>query len=51
MASIGTRLFSFFKGKFVGNDQFGNRYYENRSADQYGKRNRWVIYKGIADLL
>ncbi len=49
MASIGTRLFSFFKGKFVGNDQFGNRYYENRSADQYGKRNRWVIYKGIAE--
>lgn len=49
MANIGTKLYSFFNGKHVGTDQFGNRYYENRRKNHYGKHNRWVIYKGIAE--
>ncbi len=49
MATIGTLLFSFFNGKQVGVDSFGNRYYENRRADKDGKCNRWVIYKGQAE--
>jgi len=27
MATIGTRLFTIFKGEFVGRDEFDNRYY------------------------
>uniref|UniRef100_A0A914MZ74 NADH dehydrogenase [ubiquinone] 1 alpha subcomplex subunit 12 n=2 Tax=Meloidogyne TaxID=189290 RepID=A0A914MZ74_MELIC len=30
------------KGNFVGEDQFGNRYFEDNS--QFMPRNRWVIY-------
>ncbi len=38
--TIGTRLQVLFSGKFVGEDQNGNKYYESRSG------RRWVIYKG-----
>ncbi|RMF11005.1 MAG: NADH:ubiquinone oxidoreductase subunit NDUFA12 [Alphaproteobacteria bacterium] len=38
--TIGTRLFTWRKGKKVGEDEFGNVYYRERG----GKR-RWVIYK------
>ena len=41
--TIGTKLFTIFSGKFVGNDDFGNKYYESKS----GKR--WVIYKDEID--
>ena len=37
--TFGTRIQTFFSGKFVGQDSFGNKYYENKS----GKR--WIIYK------
>ena len=43
-ATIGTSLYSWRKGKSVGQDDAGNSYYE--SAD--GKR-RWVIYNGAND--
>ena len=38
--TIGTRLFTIFFGKYVGNDDKGNKYYQSKS----GKR--WVIYSG-----
>ncbi len=38
--TIGTRLFTIFFGKYVGNDDKGNKYYQSKS----GKR--WVIYNG-----
>ena len=38
--TLGTRIQTIFFGKLVGEDHFGNRYYENKS----GKR--WVIYNG-----
>ena len=38
--TIGTRLQIFFSGKFVGEDQNGNKYYESKSG------RRWVIYNG-----
>ena len=41
--TFGTRIQTFFSGKFVGQDSFGNKYYENKS----GKR--WVIYKNEID--
>ena len=43
-ATIGTSLYSWRKGKAVGTDSLGNRYYQ--SSD--GKR-RWVIYNGPND--
>jgi NADH:ubiquinone oxidoreductase subunit len=47
--TIGTRLFTLFRGKPVGVDSFGNRYYTaSRSFGPRAER-RWVIYKGEAD--
>jgi len=44
--TITTRLHTFFHGKLVGTDQFGNRYYTEKSPK--GKQaKRWVIYKTI----
>jgi len=37
--TFGTFLKTLFTGKFVGNDEFGNKYYKNN------KGQRWVIYK------
>tara|TARA_Y100000766_G_C18719780_1_gene513307 strand:- start:64 stop:423 length:360 start_codon:yes stop_codon:yes gene_type:complete len=39
--TIGTFFYTLFFGKFVGRDESGNKYYENKN-----KTNRWVIYKG-----
>ena len=36
--TIGTFLKTLFFGKYVGSDQFGNKYYKNK------KDQRWVIY-------
>ncbi len=41
--TIGTRIQTFFSGKLIGKDNFGNRYYQSKS----GKR--WVIYKDEID--
>ena len=37
--TLGTKIQTFFSGKLVGQDSFGNKYYESKN----GKR--WVIYK------
>lgn len=40
------------RGRFVGEDENGNRYFEARDdRDSYdrGRKRRWVIYKGYAD--
>lgn len=49
-ATIGTRLHTLLKGRCVGRDEYGNRYYEARRtrAGEKHKR-RWVIYNGIID--
>ena len=39
--TVGTRLNTFFFGKFVGEDEYGNKYYENKK-----RKKRWVIYNG-----
>ena len=41
--TLGTRIYTFFFGKFVGKDSFGNKYYNNK------KGKRWVIYSGEID--
>ena len=37
--TFGTFIYTLFTGKFVGKDEFGNKYYSN------SKEKRWVIYK------
>tara|TARA_Y100000817_G_scaffold242987_1_gene194983 strand:+ start:5 stop:364 length:360 start_codon:yes stop_codon:yes gene_type:complete len=41
--TLGTKAKTILFGKFVGKDNFGNKYYESKS----GKR--WVIYSGEID--
>lgn len=50
MATIGTRIYTALKGKFVGEDAYGNKYYEAKAelTAEY-KKKRWVIYKGLAE--
>ncbi len=37
--TTGTFIYTLFTGKFIGRDQFGNKYYSN------SRGKRWVIYK------
>ena len=41
--TFGTFLKTLFFGKFVGQDEFGNKYYRNK------KDERWVVYSGNVD--
>lgn len=47
--TITTRLYTAFFGELVGQDQFGNRYYQQKSAPKEGRRKRWVLYRGLAE--
>ena len=38
--TIGTFIYTTFSGKYIGSDDFGNKYYTNSKA-----KKRWVIYK------
>ncbi|HET6804200.1 MAG TPA: NADH:ubiquinone oxidoreductase subunit NDUFA12 [Frateuria sp.] len=47
---IGTRLFTYFKGRQIGVDSGGNRYFvERRSRGDRVRLRRWVIYPGASD--
>ena len=46
--TIGTRFHTWRNGKKVGEDEFGNVYYEG-GKDSEGRTRRWVIYNGYAD--
>ncbi len=50
-ATLGIRFTIARRGVFVGEDDYGNRYYEARDAsDSYDDhRRRWVIYRGYAE--
>ncbi|MGZ8364038.1 MAG: NADH:ubiquinone oxidoreductase subunit NDUFA12 [Caulobacteraceae bacterium] len=51
-ATIGTRFTLFRGAKKVGEDEFGNRYYEaktDRNSYDKGRRRRYVTYKGLAE--
>src|SRR5277367_2844777 len=43
-ATLGTLVTTWFSGQFVGEDAFGNRYYQNKT----GLR-RWVLYNGTVE--
>lgn len=43
--SIGTKLFTYFRGQLVGSDSAGNRYYRERGTPRAGVRQRrWVMF-------
>lgn len=44
----GTLLYTWRKGTRVGEDEFGNVYYQG-DKDSEGRTRRWVIYKGQSD--
>ena len=46
--TMGTRFFTWRKGHFVGEDEFGNKYYRNPNVPPLGER-RWVVYPDIAE--
>jgi len=48
--TIGTRLFTYFRGRAVGSDAAGNRYFEEKihRAGQQRQR-RWVLFAGAED--
>ena len=43
---VGTLLYTWLKGEFIGVDEFSNRYYRNTKAKLHGRERRWVVYKG-----
>jgi len=47
MATIGTKIYTFLKGRVVGEDAMGNRYYESRATPKHTPKRRWVIYAGL----
>jgi NADH:ubiquinone oxidoreductase subunit len=48
-ATMGTRLFTLWRGRPLGQDTAGNRYFEERRAARGRAKRRWVVYKGLAE--
>ena len=49
-AAFATRLLTLFRGRAIGTDEFGNRYYEARSVRKGEKHaRRWVMYHGMVE--
>ena len=46
---IGTALFTRFRGRAVGTDSFGNRYFEEKSVVRGRRTRRWVVYAGAIE--
>jgi NADH:ubiquinone oxidoreductase subunit len=49
--TLGAKFHIKRRGVFVGQDEFGNKYYEAKdTSDSYdGRKRRWVIYDGYAE--
>ena len=46
---LATKLYSYFFGKYVGQDQFGNRYYYLPAKKTRSTEKRWVVYNGLVE--
>jgi NADH:ubiquinone oxidoreductase subunit len=42
--TLGTRFYTWRKGQFVGEDEYGNRYYRDATDTR-----RWVIFNGVVE--
>lgn len=49
MVDFGTWLHTKLFGKYVGADQFGNRYYRSSRNKLWGRERRWVMFKGMVE--
>lgn len=47
--SIQIKILTWWRGQFVGQDDYGNKYYQDKKARRDGKVLRWVIYNGIPE--
>lgn len=47
--TFGTQVWTRLYGEFVGEDEFGNRYYRGKDYANSGFERRWVIYNGLAE--
>lgn len=47
--NIAILLRTWWRGRLVGEDSQGNKYYEDKKKMRYGKLRRWVLYKGRAE--
>jgi NADH:ubiquinone oxidoreductase subunit len=50
--TFGTQWSTWLYGEFVGDDEFGNRYYRTKGGKidaTLGFERRWVIYRGVAE--
>lgn len=48
--TFATRRYTERYGEYVGEDDFGNKYYyDTRRLGPAGKPRRWVVYQGVAD--
>lgn len=45
---IATYLHTYFFGKYVGRDEYGNRYFRS-SKNKNSKERRWVLYNGVVE--
>lgn len=48
-ATLGTLVMIFAKYSFVAEDQYGNRYFEEKKSSFDGKKRRYITYNGYAD--
>lgn len=48
-ATLGTLFDIGRRGVFVGEDEQGNRYYEEKRASLEGRKRRYVVYKGLSE--
>jgi len=46
---IGTLFYTWLRGKLVGTDSFGNRYYTAPKSSLHGQQRRWVLYRGLSE--
>lgn len=47
--SIQIRLLTWWRGQYVGQDAYGNTYYQDKKVSREGRIRRWVIYKGVPE--
>lgn len=48
--TLGTYLLTRRKGEFVGEDEFGNKYYRERGATDWRSERRWVVYASEGEI-
>ncbi len=48
-ATMGTQYTLWRHGKFLAEDEFGNRYFTETKARKGMKARRWVVYQGLAE--